>query len=43
MDMIQISVSIEGQQGLTWPRWKRLVARAGFRATVSKGLPTAAN
>jgi F420-dependent oxidoreductase-like protein len=24
--MVAISIMIEGQQGLTWPRWKRLVA-----------------
>lgn len=31
--MIQISVTIEGQEDLTWPRWKRLVSaveRLGF-------------
>ncbi len=26
--MIEISVVVEGQQGLTWPRWQRLVAAA---------------
>jgi F420-dependent oxidoreductase-like protein len=26
--MVAISLMIEGQQGLTWPRWKRLVAQA---------------
>lgn len=26
--MIAISLQIEGQTGLTWPRWKRLVAAA---------------
>jgi hypothetical protein len=24
--MVAISLQIEGQMGLTWPRWKRLVA-----------------
>jgi F420-dependent oxidoreductase-like protein len=26
--MIEISIMVEGQQGLTWPRWKRLVEAA---------------
>src|SRR6202011_3217240 len=25
-DMVAISIQIEGQDGLTWPRWKKLVA-----------------
>ena len=26
--MIEISLMIEGQNGLNWPRWQRLVAEA---------------
>ena len=33
--MVAISVDIEGQEGLTWPRWQRIVSeveRLGFAA-----------
>src|SRR5579859_3967194 len=26
VDMTAISIQVEGQAGLTWPRWKRMVA-----------------
>ena len=36
--MIEVAIMIEGQDGLTWPRWQK-IARAGGRSWFCRAVP----